>query len=142
MAAAVVANLDTRIPSFLVQRGITADPKTDRLQALGELLDNKPIVEIDLSAGTVSFSFTIGKQFTFPRTTTQAAASGPARPTQPLPDPASAQPSAGPVSAGVAQANGGVPVTAQQADAQPSQAPPRPTAASPTAAKDPPRSDQ
>jgi RHS repeat-associated protein len=66
-AATLPDTIDSRLPKSWIRRGLTVDPKKDRRQVLSELLDSKPIVEIDLSKGTVSFSFGIGKQFTFPR---------------------------------------------------------------------------
>jgi RHS repeat-associated protein len=64
VAAAVVANLDTAIPKFLVRRGVTADPKTDRIQNLSDLIDGNAIVSIDLNKGTVELAFVWGPSLT------------------------------------------------------------------------------
>jgi hypothetical protein len=99
IAATVVENLDTRIPKFLVKRGVTVDPKKDKIQQVSELLDAKPLVEFNLSKGTVQLSAGIGKQFTVlkqkaaanvaaaatPVTPPAPAQAGPAKPLPPLP---------------------------------------------------------
>ena len=78
VAAAVVANLDTAVPKFLVQRGVTVDPKKDRIQNLSEQIEGNPIVSIDLSTGTVELAFVWGPSLTvFKRKPVAGAATGP-----------------------------------------------------------------
>ena len=78
VAAAVVANLDTAVPKFLVNRGVTVDPKQDRIQNLSEQIEGNPIVSIDLSAGTVELAFVWGPSLTvFKRKPVAGATTGP-----------------------------------------------------------------
>jgi RHS repeat-associated protein len=78
VAAAIVDNLDTRIPKFLVRRGVSVDPKKDRIQNLSEQIDGNPIVSIDLAKGTVELAFVWGPSLTvFKRKPAAGAATGP-----------------------------------------------------------------
>lgn len=79
VAASIVAGLDTRLPRGLVAAGLNVK-RADRIQAFAELLDAKPIVEIDPNEGTVKLSLGIGKRLKIPAnkpaTSNQTATAG------------------------------------------------------------------
>jgi RHS repeat-associated protein len=71
VAAAIVANLDTRLPRGLVALGLNTK-RADRIKAFSKALEAKPIVEIDPNKGTVKLSLGIGKRLRIPKNTPAA----------------------------------------------------------------------
>jgi len=72
VAASIVAGLDTRLPRGLIRAGLNIK-RADRVQAFADLLEGKPIVEIDPNEGTVKLSLLYGKRLKIPRNKKAAA---------------------------------------------------------------------
>jgi hypothetical protein len=72
VAASIVAGLDTRLPRGLVAAAVNIK-RADRVQAFADLLEAKPIVEIDPNKGTVKLSLLYGKRLKIPMNKKAAA---------------------------------------------------------------------
>jgi RHS repeat-associated protein len=76
VAAAMVANLNTKLPRGLVSLGLNIE-RADRIKKFADALDAKPIVEIDPNTGTVKLSLGIGPRLKIPKNKPADAAADP-----------------------------------------------------------------